>query len=267
VVTNFHVVQGAASLAIVLATGEERPARIVGDDSPFADLAVLAVPPQGLRSATLGDSAALRIGDPVVAVTGGAITPGNAATVGVVSGTRRAWARPGVILEDLVQTDAAVNSGDSGGALVDLRGEVVGILTTVVRDTPNGRAIQGVSFAQSSNSLRVAIESIARTGSSLRPRLGIERFSQHIEVTPTLAQQQGLPVEYGALVTSVAANSPAAAAGLRAGDIVVGMNGVPVDFENPLVNLLKRLRPGENADLLVVREGAGLRVTVTPRVE
>lgn len=253
VLTNFHVVVGAATLSVVLATGEERPAQLVSDDSPFADMAVLQIAPTGLRVATLGDSSALRAGDTVVAVRGGAITPGNSAALGLVSGTGRVWARNNGLLEDLVQTDAAINNGDSGGALVNLEGEVIGLLTTVVREGPGGVQVEGVTFAQSSNSLRAAVEDIVARGFHPRARLGIERVSQHAEITPEVAEAQGLPVPVGAFVRAVAPGSPAAGAGIQPGDIVVGLNGVAVDLENPLVNLLKRLETGAPAELAVLR--------------
>jgi serine protease DegQ len=267
VITNFHVIDGAANVSIVLATGEPRPARVRGDDSPFTDLAVLQVPAAGLRSARLAISRDVRIGDPVVALSGGVITSQNSATFGIVSGVRRSWPRPAVTLEDLIQTDAAVNHGGSGGALMTARGEIVGLLTTVVREAPNGLAIEGVAFAQSTDSLRDAIDGIIRTGRSKRPRLGIERFTQHVEVTPSLAAQRGLAAPEGALVTAVAAGSPAAAAGVRPGDLIVGFNGVAIDLATPLVNLLKDLRPGERAELAILRNGQPLRVTVSPVLE
>jgi serine protease DegQ len=267
VVTNFHVVEGAETLSVVLATGEQRPARFVGDDSPFTDLAVLQVPAAGLRSVRLARSSELRIGEPVVALGGSAISSQNAATFGIVSGVRRSWPRPHVTLEDLVQTDAAINHGDSGGALMTFRGEIIGVLTTVVRETPNGLAIDGVSFAQSTDSLRDAIDGIIRNGKSRRPRLGFERFNQHVEVTPGLAAQRNLPVPAGALVTAVAANSPAAAAGVQVGDIVVGVNGVAVDLVTPFVNLLKDLGPRDRAELAVLRNGQPIRINISPALE
>jgi S1-C subfamily serine protease len=265
VVTNFHVIEGAESLSVVLATGEERPARLVGDDSPFTDMAVLQVPPQGLRFTPLADSAGARIGDPVYALAGSAIVGGNTVAAGIVSGTGRLWPRNGVVLEDLLQTDAAINHGDSGGALVNARGEVVGLLTTVVRESPNGLGIEGVSFAQSTDSIRRAVEEIIVRGQSSRPRIGIERLSQHVEVNPGLAAEQGLPVPFGALVTSVAPSSPAAGAGIVPGDIVIAVNGIEVDFETPLVNLLKLLRPGQPAELQLQRGDAQLTTSVVTR--
>lgn len=262
VVTNYHVVEGAQTVAIALATGEQRPARIVGDDSPFTDLAVLQMPPGGLRSVPLATSKDVRIGEPVVAMGGSAIAGQNSAAFGIVAGVRREWPRPNVTLEDLLQTDAAVNHGDSGGALLTRAG-VVGLLTTVVRATPNGLSIEGVSFAQSTDSLRAPIDEILRAGRSQRARVGFERLDQHEEVTSALAARERLPVQAGAIVRVVAPGSPAASAGVRAGDVVVGVNGTQVDLGTPLVNLLKTLRPGARADLAIVRDGQPVRVSVT----
>ena len=175
IVTNFHVIDGAVEINVLLATGERRPAVIRSHDSPYSDLAVLSISPEGLRSASLGDSSRLVPGEPVAAISAAGFAVGNSVSVGIVSATGRDWPRNGAILEDLVQTDAAVNSGDSGGALINSDGEVIGILTTVVRGTNTGSPVQGISFAQSSNSLRPIIEDIVLLGSYVRPRLGIER--------------------------------------------------------------------------------------------
>ena len=265
VITNFHVIDGAQTIRVVLDTLEERPAILLSDDSPFSDLAVLLVPPQGLRVATFGDSAALSRGEPVLAIAGGLIGFDHSVSTGVVSALNRSWPRNGVILEDLVQTDAAVNHGDSGGALINLDGEVIGLLTTVVRIDPAGRSVEGVAFAQSSNALRPVVEAIMATGTYARPRPGIERpGQQHIEISPALAAERGLPLPAGALVLAPAPGSPAAAAGVQPGDIVVAMNGVAVDFDNPLPNLLKRLSRGVDAEFLIVRGDAQLAITISP---
>ncbi len=266
VVTNYHVVEGASEIAVALATGEQRPARVVGDDSPFTDLAVLQIPALGLRSTSLATSRDVRLGAPVVALAGSAIGGANTANFGIVSGVRRTWPRPNVTLEDLIQTDAAVNHGDSGGALL-ARSGIVGLLTTVVREAPNGLPIAGVSFAQSTDSLRPAIESIIKTGRSPRARLGFERLDQHLEITSTLAAQRQLPVSQGALVTKVAGGSPAEAAGMRSGDIVLGFNNIQIDLDTPMVNLLKDVRPGTRILLQVVRDGQPVVVGVTTTAE
>ncbi|MYE46215.1 MAG: PDZ domain-containing protein [Chloroflexi bacterium] len=268
VVTNFHVIDGAAQINVLLTTGEQRPALVRSHDSPYSDLAVLSVSPEGLRSAVLGDSSQLVPGEPVAAVSAAGFAIGNSVSVGVVSGTGREWPRNGVILEDLVQTDAAVNSGDSGGALINSDGEVVGLLTTVVRATGTGSPVQGISFAQSSNSLRPIIEDIVLLGAYVRPRLGIERpFRHHIELTPELSASQGIPLPLGALVIEVEPGSAAREAGIRIGDIVTAVNGVAIDLDHPFVNLLKPLQPGEPAELTVVRAGQQLSIAVMPRLE
>ena len=268
IVTNFHVIDGAIALSVLLATGEQRPAVIRSHDSPYSDLAVISIAPEGLRSASLGDSSRLVPGEPVAALSAAGFAVGNSVSVGVVSATGREWPRNGAILEDLVQTDAAVNSGDSGGALINSDGEVIGLLTTVVRGTPTGGTIQGIAFAQSSNSLRPIIEDIVLLGTYLRPRLGIERpFRHHIELTPELSASRGIPVSLGALVITVEAGSAAEQAGVRIGDIVTAVNGAAVDLDHPFVNVLKTLRPGETAELTVVRAGQQLSIAVLPRLE
>ena len=268
VVTNFHVIDGTVEISVLLATDEQRQATLVSHDSPYSDLAVLSIPFEGLRSASLGDSGRLGAGEPVAVVVGAGFTAGNSVKVGVVSGVGREWARNGAILEDLVQTDAAVNQGDSGGALVNLEGEVVGLLTTVVRQTPSGSAVEGVAFAQSSNSLKPIIDNIIRFGAHPRPRLGIERpFRQHIELTPELAAEREIPLPLGALVIAIEVGSAAEGAGVLPGDIVVAVNGVAIDLDHPFVNLLKALRPGEIAELTVVRDGQQLSIAVSPRLE
>jgi S1-C subfamily serine protease len=265
VLTNYHVVQGAERIVVALSTGERRDAVLVDDDSPYHDVAVLRVPPQGLRAATLGDSDRLALGETVAAVAGGLVTFENQAKVGVVSATHVDFPRPGVILPDMIQTDAAVNHGDSGGALVNLDGEVVGLLTTVVRRTPDGLTVEGVALAHSSNSIRGVVEAIVATGANPRPRYGIERLhEQHLPITGELAAAEGLPVSEGALIVEVAAGSPAEAAGVRPGDIVVGVSGLAVNGEQPLVNIFDAVPGDGTAELFILREGAQLRIRVTP---
>ena len=265
VITNFHVVSGAEEVSIMLVTGERRPAVPVWDDSPYTDLAVIRVASQGLRSAQFGDSAALTPGEPVAAIAGGSLGLQHSVTSGIVSALGRAWPRNGVILEDLVQTDAAVNHGDSGGALVNLDGELVGLITTVVRRDAAGLTVEGVAFAQSSNSLAAVVESIVTRGRFLRPRPGIERPGiHHIELSPAISEQQGFPVPFGALVLAPEPGSPADLAGVRSGDIVLALNGVAVDFDRPLPNLFKDLAPGADAELSILRGARQLMITVSP---
>ncbi len=265
VITNFHVIDGAQTVSVVLTTGERRPARVVADDSPFNDLAVLQVSPAGLRAATVGDASTLRLGEPVAAIASGLVTFDNQVKVGVVSATHVTFPRPGITMLDLIQTDASVNHGDSGGALIDGNGDVVGLITTVVRSTPDGQVVEGVAFAQSMEVLEPVIQAIVSNGFNPRPRWGIERpGSEHIAITSDVAQQRGLPVATGALIIGVAPGSPAAQAGVRNGDIVVGLNGNPVDGDHPLVNELESLPGNGEASLTILRGTQRLVITVTP---
>ena len=267
VVTNSHVVRGATSIAVVLANGDQRPARLLTDDWPFTDVAIITVPPQGLRPVALGSSSTLRPGDLVLPISGGTggFGPGNAVALGVVSGVNRSLVRPGVIIEDLIQTDANINSGDSGGALVNLQGELVGLITSIVRSGPGGIDLTGICFAQSADAIRPVIAYAISGARYPRARIGIEfPIAQHIEVTPELAAERRLPVKAGALILATAPNSPAARAGIEAGDIVIGVNGVGIDLDAPFVNLLKALPAGARPSLAILRGGRPQTITVTP---
>lgn len=267
ILTAAHVVRGAQRITVYLQNGEERPARLIADDSPFTDAAMLQVNPQGLRAIPFGPSEALRPGDFVLAISGGTgqFGKGNTAALGVVSATARTLPRAGVTFEDLIQTDATINSGDSGGPLVNLQGEFVGLITTVIRQGPGGSEVRDVGFAQSSDSLRPIVASIIANGRFPRPRIGIEHPDiQHVEIDPALASERRLPVQQGALVVAPRPESPAAKAGIVAGDIIVGVNGQPVTFGVPMVNLLKGLPRGTRVDLAVLRAGRPVTVQVTP---
>jgi 2-alkenal reductase len=267
ILTASHVVRGATSISVYLSNGEARQAKLLSDDAPFTDIAVLQVQPQGLRQIAFGSSAALKPGDFVLSLSGGTgqFGPGNQVAMGVVSQTNRTLARSGVTFEDLVQTDAAINSGDSGGPLVNLAGELIGITTTVIREGPDAEQVRDVGFAQSSDSLRPLVAAVIANGKYPRARIGIEFPQQQtLEIDPQLAGERKLPVQQGALVVAPAPNSPAARAGIAPGDIVVGVNGQPVTYDVPMVNLLKRLPKGVRVDLAVLRGTQRLTVQITP---
>lgn len=264
VLTNYHVVDGAATISVILSTGEERPATLLADDSPFTDVAILQTAPGGLRTARLGDSATLHPGDPVAAISSGLVTYENQVKIGIVSATGVPFPRNGVILEDMVQTDAAVNHGDSGGALVNARGEVVGLITTVVRTNPQGQTVEGVALAHSSNSIRPVVEAVLGGEGNPRPRTGIERLGYHLMIDGGVAQSLGLSVQRGAVILNVEPGSPAEDAGVRRGDIVTAVNGLAVAPDAPFVNLLGAAPTGVVV-LTVLRDGRERLIRVTPR--
>ena len=274
VLTNFHVVDGAEAIWIVLPDGERRAAIVVADDSPFTDLAIVLTDPTGLRTASLGDSDRLELGEPLAAIASGVLTFENQVKLGAFSARQNAFPRDGVLLLDMLQTDAAVNNGDSGGALVNLSGEVVGLLTTVVRQS-GGRQIDGVAMAHSSSSIRPLVDAIVATSVNPRPRIGIERVnSQHVVLSPeaiaAFEEEFGelgeLPVSVGALIVNVAPGSPAEQAGILSGDIVVAVDNVPVGSNTPFVNLVALAVAGEELDLFVVRGNEQLVIPVVARV-
>jgi 2-alkenal reductase len=260
-------VRGASQITVYTSNGESRPAKLLTDDAPFTDIAVLQVAPQGLRQIAFGSSSALKPGDFVLSVSGGTgqFGAGNTVALGVVSQTQRTMARPGVTLEDLVQTDAAINSGDSGGPLVNLAGELIGVNTSVIRTGPDDTEVRDVGFAQSSDSLRPIVAAVIANGKYPRARIGLEFPQQQVlEIDPGVAAQRKLPVNQGALVIAPAPNSPAVKAGVVPGDIILGINGQPVTYDVPMVNLLKRLPKGVRVDLAVLRGTQRLTIQVTP---
>jgi serine protease Do len=266
VITNFHVVDGATAITVVLSTGERRPAVLIADDSPFTDLAVLGIDSTDLRVASFGDSDTVQLGEPLAVIASGLITFENQVKLGVLSARQPRFPKEGVDLLDMLQTDAAANHGDSGAALVNLDGEVVGLITTVVHQS-GGQRVEGVAIAHSANTLRPIVEAVETTGFNPRPRIGIERVNTgHIPITPVFAEAQGLPVSFGAVIVSVATGSPAETAGIEGGDIVIGVNGVQIDHDFPFVNLLGFAETGEELDLFVLRGDAQVVISVVPQI-
>ena len=266
VITNYHVIDGAAQITVVLSTAERRPAILLADDSPFTDLAVLSIESTGLRVASFGDSDAIELGEPLAIIASGLITFQNQVKLGVLSARQPRFPKEGVELLDMLQTDAATNHGDSGSALINLDGEVVGLITTVVRQS-GGQTVEGIAIAHSSNSLRSIVEAVESTGINPRLRIGIERVNVgHVPIIPALAEAEGLPVPFGAVIVNIAAGSPAESAGVEVGDIVVGVNGIQIDADFPFVNLLGLAETGEELQLFVLRGEEQLLIPVVPQV-
>jgi 2-alkenal reductase len=259
IVTNNHVIDGAASLQVVFADGSEAEATLVGSD-PFADIAVVKVDSPVPSVAGWGDSSALAPGDTVIAIGSPLGDFANTVTAGVVSATGRSIeAEPGFRMENLIQTDAAINHGNSGGPLVNLDGQIVGINTLVVRGDGGSQGVaEGLGFAIESVRARTVAEALIANGTYPRPYLGV-RWEW---VTPEAAQQHALPAVYGAYLSEVSSGGPAAAAGLRNGDIVTGMDGQAFDQEHPFLNRVLEHQPGDRVTLDLLRDGTSLQILI-----
>jgi S1-C subfamily serine protease len=260
IVTNAHVVDGAEKLEVTLSNGTTLPATLVGSDV-YSDLAVIRIEAGAAPAAILGNSDALLPGDTVIAIGSPLGDLTNTVTVGVVSAKdRNLETSSGFQMEGLLQTDAAINSGNSGGPLVSLRGEVVGINTLVVRGSGlSGTTAEGLGFAIPSNTVRTITEQLIAKGQVTRPYLGI-RWEW---ITPDVAAANRLDFSYGAYVSAVSQGSPADDAGLRQGDVILGMNGKKFDEGNPFLNELLAHAPGDTITLDVMRGNSEIQVPVT----
>jgi S1-C subfamily serine protease len=252
VLTNSHVVHGAVRLEAALADGRVFPAQPVGDD-PATDLAVVRIDAAGLPFAPLGDSERLRVGQLVVAI-GNPLGFQATVTTGVVSALGRSLrSQSGRLIENIIQTDAALNPGNSGGPLVDSHGRVVGINTAVIRGA------QGICFAVPASTARWVAGLLIREGRVHRAYLGIA--GEPRAVPPWVAREQGLDRPSGVGVVQVTPGSPAARAGVRPGDTVVALDGTSVANVDDLHRLLSRMAIGARVRLGVVRGSARLELT------
>jgi 2-alkenal reductase len=260
VVTNNHVVQESDQVSVILSDGTEIPAPVVSTDI-YADLAVLKFEGDVPAVARFGNSDLLKPGETVIAIGSPLGDFKNSVTVGVVSATGRMIdTGQGFTMEDLIQTDAAINQGNSGGPLVNLAGEVVGINTLVIRGGGVGSAIaEGLGFAVPATTARVIAQQIIQDGDFARPMLGIRWRA----ITPNLASRYGLPVRWGAYVAEVIAGSPAAEAGLASGDIIVRIGDFTLDEDTSFVNALFEHEPGQRVTVEIVRGQERRRVEVT----
>lgn len=261
IVTNNHVIENQASLEVIFANGQRAAATLVGADS-FSDLAVIKVDGPVPAVATFGDSDTLEAGQPVVAIGSALGDFTNTVTEGVISGLHRQIDGGGSSLRDLIQTDAAINHGNSGGPLIDIAtSQVIGINTAVVRTTgsPGDDVAEGLGFAIPSNTVKTVVDGLIKSGSIPRPYLGIE----YMPITPQVAAYYNLSRQSGIYVNSVAANSPAAKAGIKADSIITKFDGTAIDDSNTLVELLLKHSIGDSVKLTVVPPNTSSEQEVT----
>ncbi len=259
ILTNNHVIEGAQSLQVIFADGSQQDATLVGTDQ-YSDLAVLKISGTVPAAATLGNSDALNPGETVIAIGSPLGDFKNTVTVGVVSATGRSIdTSQGYTIDGLIQTDAAINQGNSGGPLVNLAGEVIAINTLIIRNSGTGTVTEGLGFAIPINTARVVAEQIIKSGFVSRPNLGISWQP----ITPRVAAIYRLPVQYGVYVTDVTANSPATLAGLQVGDIITGIDNTTLDETHAYINTLFHYSAGDKVTLTLVRNGKQLQVQAT----
>ena len=253
VLTNYHVVDGADDIKVDLNDNRTITAKVVGTDKP-SDLALLKINAGDLHPVALGNSDAVKVGDVVLAV-GNPLNVGQTVTMGIISGKGRSTAVGDGSYEDFLQTDAPINHGNSGGALVNTKGELVGINSQILSDGGEGNI--GIGFAIPVNMAKHVMDDLRTKGKVTRSQLGVTVQ----QVTPDMASSLGLKDPSGVIVSGVTADSAAAKAGLKQGDVIKSFNGKPVHDTNSLRNRVADAGPGSSADLVIVRDGAEKHVT------
>ena len=255
ILTNSHVVSGVERVDVVLNDGSRYPASVTGDD-PHTDLAVIRISAPTQVAARLGDSDAIQPGQVVVAV-GNPLGFQCTVTAGVVSALGRSMrAKSGRLIDNVIQTDAALNPGNSGGPLVDSRGHVIGVNTAVILPA------QGICFAIGINTAKFVAARLMRDGRVARSYIGVA--GQTVPLHRRVVRFYDLPLEHGVLVAGVEENSPAARAGLAEGDLIVALGGKAVASVDELHRLLTEERVGAKISVDVIRMTEKLALEVTP---
>ena len=256
ILTNSHVVSGAGAIEVAMADGQRSAARLLGED-PHSDIAVLRTDePLGAPALSLADSKSIRVGQLAIAI-GNPLGFEKTVTAGVVSAVGRSLrAATGRLIDDVIQTDAALNPGNSGGPLVDSRGRVIGINTAVIRGA------QGICFSVAANTALNVLTQILQHGRIRRAGLGIEGATTHIP--RHVARYAGIEQAAGVRVMAVAKDSPAAAAGLLAGDLLVAIDDQPVLGIDDMLRLLNHERVNVPVKLSLLRKGEARSRYVTP---
>jgi serine protease Do len=246
VLTNNHVVDGATDVRVTLADKREVVAKVVGTD-PKTDIAVLKIEANNLKPITIGDSSKVEVGDTALAI-GDPFGVGQTVTKGIISATGRG--NLGIeAYEDFLQTDAPINPGNSGGALINDRGELVGINTAIISHGSGGS--QGIGFAVPVNLAHQVMDQILKNGKVVRAYMGI--LPQ--DMTADMAKAFGQKESRGVVVGDVSASSPAQEGGVQRGDIILEVNGKPVETSNQLRNSISMMTPGTTINLKLLRDG------------
>ena len=256
VLTNSHVVHGADMIGVTLSDGRTFPAKLVGDD-PETDLAVIDIDAPNLASVEFGDSSSIQVGQLVIAI-GNPYGFQYTVTAGVVSNLARSFrTQNGRLIDNIIQTDAALNPGNSGGPLVDARGRVIGVNTAIIP------AAQGICFAIPGNTAQFVAARLIRDGRIKRSYIGVA--GQNVPLHRRVVRFHKLDVETGVLIVGIEDNSPAAKAALTEGDIMVELDGKPVRNIDDLQRLLTDERVGVTVPMVVLRRTEKLSIDITPQ--
>ncbi len=254
VVTNNHVVEGGQSLQVIYSDGTKADVTIVGAD-PVSDLAVLQIKGSVPAIASLGNSNALEPGQTAIAIGSPLGNFRGTVTVGVVSALNRSVGQQ----QGLIQTDAAINNGNSGGPLINTKGEVIGINTLVVRSSNSGNIAEGLGFAIPSDFVREVTNQLIQKGRVEYPYVGIN----YQPIDPTVASILNLATSDGVLVTQVDPYSPAGKSGVQEGDVVLAIDSQKIDQEHSLTSLLFARKAGDKVTLTILRDGRQMQVSLT----
>src|SRR5438309_6787501 len=255
VLTNSHVVHAASSITVNLPDGREYPAQVTGDD-PDTDLAVIRIDAPQLTHVRLADSENLRVGQLVIAI-GNPLGFQASVTAGVISALGRSMhAQSGRLIDNIIQTDAALNPGNSGGPLVNSAGEVVGVNTAMIRPA------QGICFAIASNTAKFVAGWLIKEGKIRRSYVGVA--GQNVPIHRRVVRFYNLPLETGVLVVSVEKNSPAEKTGLREGDVIVAFNAKAIGSIHELHKMLMGEQIGVQSEITIVRHTEKLALAITP---
>ncbi len=255
IITNHHVIDGAEEIQIDLSDGRTVAAKLVGSDPP-SDLAVLKIAQTNLPFLTPGDSDKVRVGDVALAI-GNPLNVGQTVTMGIISAKGRSTGLGSGAFEDFLQTDAPINQGNSGGALINTNGDLIGINSQILGGTTGGNI--GIGFAIPSNMVKTVMDQLIKSGKVRRGQLGISVR----RIDSDMAQSLGMSETKGIIVNSVVAGSAAERAGIRQGDVIIALDGAPVNETNAFRNRIASAGPGAQVTLTILRDNREQKLTAT----